>query len=482
MIDKYNISKTSILQKLEIKEFLLNALDVLDVGIHIVDAQGRTIYYSKGLEIIEQQKSDYVLGKHISETYQLDDDSSILLKALKTGQSFINLPYTYKTTYGNTVNIVTNTYPIFINSRIAGAISTIEDVTQVKKLVEEKIKLQKALFSQNLQHNKNTTQYTFKDIIGTSESIVTTVDLAKRIAVNSSSVLIIGETGTGKELFAQGIHNFSTRAKHPFVAVNCSAIPETLLEGILFGTSKGAFTGAEEKPGLFEEAQNGTIFLDELNSMSLMLQSKLLRVLQTNKVRRVGSNSEIPLDVRIISAMNINPQEALNNNQLRSDFYYRIAVVSLFIPPLRQRLEDLPELCNHFIRLNNKRMGKKISGLHEDVVDFFNNYEWPGNIRELEHVIEHSMNVVDCYETTINIHQLPHYIEKQFNIIPTQNPYSTINLKETLLEIEKGIVTQELHRNKGNISKTAGKLGISRQHLQYRMKLLAITIPNLNTD
>ena len=215
------------------------------------------------------------------------------------------------------------------------------------------------------------------------------------LAKSPSPILIYGETGTGKELIVQAIHGASPQRRAPLIAQNCAAIPEALLEGILFGTVKGGFTGAIDRPGLFELANGGVLFLDEINSMSLPLQAKLLRVLQENKVRRVGGQTEIPIDLHLITATNLHPSKLLNSGDLRLDLYYRINVMFLEIPPLRRRREDIPLLVDSFISHYNKVFSKQVVATDKDSMDFFLQYEWPGNIRELKNMIERAMNLVD---------------------------------------------------------------------------------------
>lgn len=476
------MKKTSDLEK-QLKEItqqrnlLLKALDVIEEGIHVIDRSGRTIIYTKGCENIEQSKSDYILGKHISEAYELDDETSVQLRVLRSGITVKNLHTTYITSQGKRADIITNTYPIFENGKIIAAVSVNRDITKVGELAEKLIELQKNLYSgeQKRRKHANGTIFEFDDIIGESDSIKQTIKIAKKFARSLSPVIIQGETGTGKELFAQSIHNYSSRANGPFVAVNCAAIPESLLEGILFGTCKGAFTGAEDKRGLFEEAAEGTLFLDEINSMSMLLQTKLLRVLQNKTVRRVGGNKEIRVNPRIISATNVDPIESIAKNQLRNDLYYRLAVATLIIPPLRNRLNDIPTLARFFIERNSKIMGKNIKTISDDVLEIFSKYNWPGNVRELEHVIEHAINMADSTDTKLSIQHLPPHLREKFtHKHHFYKDYKVNNLQQTLLNIERDIITQEMIHNDYNITKTAKNLGISRQHLQYRLKKLNI--------
>lgn len=476
-MDEVPNSEVQLAEITQQKKLLLKALDVLEEGIHMIDSNGRTILYTRGCEKIEHSRSDYIIGKHISEAYELDDETSVLLKVLKSGITITNHHTSYITSQGKRADIITNTYPIYANGKIIAAVSVNRDITKVGELTEKVIKLQKDLYSgqQKRLKNANGTIFDFDDIIGESDAIKQTIDIAKKFALNLSPVIIQGETGTGKELFAQSVHNFSPRAKGPFVAVNCAAIPESLLEGILFGTRKGAFTGAEDKRGLFEEAAEGTLFLDEINSMSMLLQTKLLRVLQNKTVRRLGGNKETQVNPRIISATNVDPIESIAKNHLRNDLYYRLAVTILVIPPLRDRLDDIPILTKYFIEKNNKMMGKNIQNISEDVLEIFSRYNWPGNVRELEHVIEHAMNIAEICDTNLHTQHLPPHLREKFtHKHHFYKDYKVQNLKQTLFNIERDIITQELFKNDYNITKTAKTLGVSRQHLQYRLKRLNI--------
>jgi len=458
---------------------LARFIDLLDVCIQAVDKNGNTIFYSKGVERLENFTEKDVIGRPISEVYtidgkhKLDEKNSMLLKALSTGQPIKNQHMTFFVSGNKKVDVITSVYPIFAGKEIVGAVAVFRDITQAKQMSEKIIELQKSLYQQ--KNNSNGTQYCFDNITGPGKTMQDTINIAKKVALNFSPILIQGETGTGKELFAQSIHNASPLSKGPFVAVNCAAIPETLLESVLFGTSKGAFTGAIEKPGLFEEAQEGTLFLDEINSMDMHLQTKLLRVLQTKTAMRVGSNKSIPVNARIISAINMDPNEALEKGLLRSDIYYRLSVVSLVIPPLRERTDCLLALTNHFIKQNNRIMGKKVNSLSKEVTSLFEKYNWPGNVRELEHAVEHAMNLAEDQETGIQFHHLPPYLKNKFSDQKSfPKDISVKNLKHTLLKYEKEIIASRLHTNQGNISQTAKELYVSRQYLQYRIKRLKI--------
>ena len=320
-------------------------------------------------------------------------------------------------------------------------------------------------------------------IIGQSEAIKSVIEEAKRATRTASSVLIVGETGTGKELFAQSIHNGSSRSHAPFLAQNCAAIPESLIESVLFGTKKGAFTGALDKPGLFEQADGGTLLLDEINSLPPSLQAKLLRVLQEKRVRRIGGTQDKKVDVRIIATINEDPIEAIQQNRMRKDLFYRLSVVSLFIPPLRDRKGDLILLINKFIDKYNKLFRLNVEKLSSEAEHILLQHDWPGNVRELEHTIEGAMNLI-LDDDVIHVHDLPYRLRKKYynqsevyKQIKAQKleKHQSQSLQEKMNDVEKQYIQYALTENNHNISKTAKFLGMSRQSLQYRLKKHSLT-------
>lgn len=299
------------------------------------------------------------------------------------------------------------------------------------------------------------------------------VEKCREVAKSDSSVMIYGETGTGKELISQSIHGASRRANRTFLAINCAAIPANLLESMLFGTEKGAYTGAERREGLFEQATGGTLLLDEINSMNITLQSKLLRVLQDGVVRRVGGSTEIRVDVRVLSNINMPPYEAIEKNKLRQDLYYRLGVVNITLPPLRARKEDIHLLTSHFIQNLNKRLLKNISDIDAATLELFLAYDWPGNVRELHHAIEHAINVAPSDSSLITPAHIPEHIIATVNGHSPQNGdayASHATLSQILGDVERRVLAKALRENEGNVSKTARTLGVSRQNLQYRLK------------
>lgn len=433
----------------------------LKEGIHIVDSQGKTIYYNHAMENIEGMKKDQVMGKEIHE-YLKDIEHSTILACLKNGETYKDIVQNYSNGAGKIVTSINSTIPVMLKEEVNAVIEIARDMTQIKKLNEAICELE----------NKSKSEkkfYTFKDIIGNSSELNEEILKSKRASISNSSVLIYGETGCGKELFAQSIHYEGVRRDKPFIAINCAAIPSALLEGMLFGTVKGSFTGAENKRGLFEEAHRGTILLDEINSMEPYLQSKLLRVLQDGYIRPLGSNKIIDVDVRIIATINEEADKLIEEGKLRKDFYYRLSVIKINIPPLRERREDIKELCQYFLKYYNRILFKNVSEISEDVMKGFMNYDWPGNVRELKNSIESAMNMVDMGEILTK--------ECFINKISTLRESTTaedytgdLPLDYYLENVEKKIIENELLKSNNNISKTAEGLKISRQSLQYKIK------------
>lgn len=458
---------------------LENIIDSIDEAVIACNQEGRVIVYNRASERLEGRSRHAVLGRLLTDAYLLSEENSLLIRAMKEKRPIIDQYQSYTTSTGTRINIMCSTVPLFDESAgVMGAVSIMKDYSRVEQLSEKIIELQEQL---NRKRGQNRTRlrdtrnvrYTFKDIVGSSSCILRLVSSAKRAAASSSPILIYGETGTGKELLAQSIHHASPRRFGPFIAYNCAAIPENLLEGILFGTVKGAFTGAVDRPGLFEQATGGTLLLDEINSMPLNLQAKLLRVLQEGSVRRVGDTQEITVDVRIISNTSVPPQDAIRQGKMRDDLYYRIGVVCLEIPPLRNRREDIPELVQFFVSNYNQVLNRNIMNVSDQVLQFFTDYHWPGNIRELAHVIESSMNMVSAEDVELKLHHLPQHYLSQAGPASEQagsGELSRLTLERTMERAEATLIRQALDRNKGNVTQTAKELGLLRQSLQYRMR------------
>jgi arginine utilization regulatory protein len=459
------------------EEMLKAILNTIDEGIHVVDADGVTIFYNQVAAAHDNLSVDEVIGRPILEVFpSLNKETSTLLKVIETGQAIVNQQQTYTNLKGERVTTVNTTLPLWINGKLCGAVEIAKDITKVRELSEKLIDLQARFHVKAKEKafiSESQAKYHLHDIITINPHMMRLKETAAKVARTHSPILVTGETGTGKELFVQGIHNSSPRKKGPFIAQNCAALPDTLLEGILFGTVKGSFTGAENRPGLFELANGGTLFLDEINSMPSDLQAKLLRVLQEGMIRRVGGTKMIPVDVRVIAAMNTSPQEALERGELRSDLYYRIQVVHLDVPPLRERKEDIPILIDHFIKKFNFLFSTLVTRVEESVMVKLLAYSWPGNVRELENTIESAMNLVEG--DTLLAEHFPTRIFGNRNFGNMQNvPWEQdqLDLRMILSETENRLILEAMNRTGGNLQQAANLLGIPRQTLQYKLKKL----------
>lgn len=329
--------------------------------------------------------------------------------------------------------------------------------------------------------DNNGTLYTFEDIIGNNINIIETINYSKKIASRNSSVLILGDTGTGKEVFAQSIHNESKFANGPFIALNCAAIPDSLVESTLFGTVEGAFTGAKNTEGLLAQANNGTIFLDEINSMNLDAQAKLLRFLQDKAIRSIGGKTQKKINCRVICAVNRNIEAEIKDKKIREDLYYRLSTITISLPPLVDRIDDIAVLSNFFVRKYNKEFETNIIGIDDALEAKLIRYNWPGNVRELEHLIESAMNMVEHGDVYLSLHHLSPYQQNRISSSKQTNKINNSNndniafsehktLKEILEDVERSVILSRLTKNNGNISQTANDLGVFRQALQYRIK------------
>lgn len=448
-------------------------LDEVNVGIHAVDETGKTIIYNKKMMQMESMDLHDVIDKNLLDVFMFkDDQSSTLVKALQEGKITTNVKQTYFNNKGQEITTINNTIPIYADEKLEGAVEIANDVTKLERLIKGNM-------------NKGATKYTFDKIIGKSPAIMEVIEAAKRATRTSSYVLIVGDTGTGKELFSQSIHNGSARLSGPFISQNCAALPDNLIESLLFGTKRGAFTGAVDTPGLFEQANGGTLLLDEINSLNLNLQAKLLRVLQEKTIRRIGDTKDTPVDVRVIANMNEDPIDAIAHQRLRKDLYYRLGVVTIFVPPLKDRKEDIPLLVENFIEKYNERFQMNVKGLSEEVKWSFLEYDWHGNVRELEHIIEAAMNIM-MDEEFITYSHLPYQYRNKMQLKERMMPLSTVEtflkgnsditvpLKDQMELFEKTYIEHILSKHDFNISRAAKSLGLSRQSLQYRMKKLGI--------
>ena len=453
----------------------------IDDGIFIVNKKGKVVFYNESANNQAGVSVDNAVGKHMLEIFpKLTEDTSTLLRVLKTGEPIIGDILSYYNSNLKRVTILSTTLPVYEDGELIGAVEIAKDMGVYGEFNEKikKIKDNKGIKSENKE-----IKYSIDSIIGNSEPIKEVKNKIKKMANSSAPVMITGETGTGKELVVQSIHNFSDRCDKAFIAQNCAAIPVTLLESILFGTSVGSFTGSKDSAGLFELADGGTLFLDEINSMDLPLQAKLLRVIQDGCVRRIGGKETRIVDVRIITAMNIPPNKALEEGKLREDMFYRLNVLDIDLPPLRERKEDLNILINHFIKTYNKQFHKDIKSINQKAMNFFKDYHWPGNIRELKHSIEHAVFMSEDNE--IKMEDLPENYKgidlKNHKIdIESRDPKKRFlidrPLKEIIDDYEKKVIILALEEKEYCITKAANLLGIPRQTLHYKINKLDITI------
>lgn len=458
------------------KENILEILDYLEEGIHIIDKNGVIIYYNKFAQSLDGIDREKVVGSHLLEIYpSLTEETSTLLMAMRTARPVHRQEQTFLNYKGEKITTINSSMPIKSRGKILGALEISKDITNVREMSERIVELQSKLYKNKKSKAEKKTdeavelaEFTFKDIIAKNKEMEKLKQLAQKAAETDVSVLIAGDTGTGKELFVHSIHNASNRRYEAFITQNCAALPGNLLEGILFGTIKGGFTGAEDRPGLFELADGGTLFLDEINSMPMELQSKLLRVLQDGRIRRVGATKTTDVDVRIIAATNVPPEEAVEKKQLRRDLYYRLNIVSFQIPGLKNRKDDIPLLANYFINKFNKKLDRHIKSIDDEVYNIWNKYPWEGNVRELEHLIEGIMSITD--KETIEVSDLP----PKFKEYDTLRNTSDQSLNEALESLEIQLIKDALKQTDNNITKTAEILRIPRQTLQYRIQKLGI--------
>lgn len=459
-------------------------LDSISDGVVMSDADGRLIVYNHAQEKLEELHGEDIIGKPLWEAYGYDpDNESEHRKVLTSGKAIENRYEAHAINNGIPKYVSYSTYPVIRNGEAIGVFSISKNETKLHSLLEEAIELKRRFLSLDPEHQEpvedagNGTRYNFTNLIGDSEATRQLIKEAQKIAWLDNNVLIVGETGTGKEVFAQSIHNHGKKHKEPFIGINCAAIPENLLEGILFGTVKGAYTGAMDRSGLFEDARGGTLFLDELNSMPVSMQTKLLRVLQERKVNRVGGSEFVPVKCRVVCAMNEDPLKLISEGKLRQDLYYRIGGLSLYISPLRERPEDVRGLTRFFIQKYNHMLNTQVEQLSEVLERAFENYEWPGNVRELEHVIENLMVHNDDQNRVLEGAHLPSYLKASLKIDSKAERPKQVRqegLNDRMDHFEREIILEALSRNGYNISSTSRELGIIRQSLLYKMKRLGI--------
>ena len=476
---KESAKKLALIRDRLDKEDYINIIETLvkmiDEGIYIVDSDGKGLFYNEAMARIEDVNVNDVLGKEFQDAFPgVELKDSTLFRALKKKESSKKSQQSYVNLRGKKVSTNNITIPIFSNGKTVAALEIAKDISKIEELSNTIQDLRQKDRSERSQVEGREVKskmkhYHFSDIIGQNAQFLRTINLAKRAAENSATVFIYGETGTGKELLAQSIHYDGARRDAPFLAQNCAALPETLLEGILFGTAKGGFTGAVDRAGLFEQANGGTLLLDEISAMPYELQSKLLRVLQEEYIRRVGGTEEIPIDVHIIATVNEPPEELMAEGKLRKDLYYRLNVVNINLPPLRERKDDIPLLVDSFLDKHCKRFGKELWMVSDDVIKTLKAYNYPGNIRELENIIMQSVALAgNEHVLTRKLLHMPASIRQIGDIAGQWDGSEPLDIY--LDNIEKELIRRTMIEESGVITRAADKLHIKRQTLQHKLK------------
>jgi transcriptional regulator with PAS, ATPase and Fis domain len=443
-------------------------IDNIIDGVVLVDKDGTIVYLNKAYQDYLGVSIESAIGRNVKDVIE----NTRMHIVVQTGEEEIGYIQKIK---GK--NMVAMRIPIYQGGEIIGAIGQVMfwDIGELKAL-----NLRLSKMEGEIKHYKNELQkirgarYSFNNIIGDSKRIRKAKEFAKQVAASNSTVMIFGESGTGKELFAQAIHNSSMRKYGPFVPVNCASIPKTLFESELFGYAEGAFTGADKKgkPGKFEIADGGTIFLDEVTELSMEAQSKMLRVIQEKEIVRIGSNVIIPLDVRIITASNENIENLVAKGCFRRDLFYRLNVLRIDLPPLREMIEDFPILVTHLLHSLNRKMGTKVKTVDCEVLKIFEQHNWPGNIREMLNVLERGVNV--CMQGVLKKEHLPIYINDSYTLSlqskSDENDISINNLRKLLNQTEKEEISKALQKTGNNKRKSAKLLGIHRSALYQKIE------------
>ena len=512
-------------------DFIRMMYDSFPLGVLITNLEGRVVYCNEAQARIDDMDRSYMINKMENELYGPYLGPGIIRSCQETGQPILGFVCHYRTVKGKIVNGAYWVYPLRKNGEVTGALCLTQMLSTKSPLFAAASDVENTGANNSkgaplaLGGETQEEDSTPVSIVGANLQFRKMLSVAQRTASSPSPVMICAETGCGKEVFVKAIRAAGNRCNGPYQAINCSAIPATLLEGILFGATRGSFTGAVERPGLLEEAHGGIVYLDEVDSMPLELQPKLLRVLQDMRVRRLGSPKERLIDVKVISSIGASPSEVMASGKLRADLFYRLAVISLTIPPLRHRMDDLDDLTSHFMAKYNKILNKQITSMDDSVKKLLCLYHWPGNVRELEHVIAGAINLT-AWEKTLHLHHIPEHHRLALERLQTagsgnyhqdwQQDFSTGNFAGSgfmqpsnrqfeqnyghpfgprsehapaqghmqhpahapgfpqgrglpLAALEAEGISEALRLTKGHVTRAAGILGISRQLLNYKM-------------
>ncbi|MCU5377571.1 sigma-54-dependent Fis family transcriptional regulator [Bacillus cereus] len=447
----------------EIQTLLEAIINSSEEAISVVDEKGRGLVINPAYTKLTGLTEEDIIGK--PATTDIVEGESMHMKVLRTRRAVrgIHMKIGQKKR-----DVIVNVAPVIVDGILKGSVGVIRDVSEIQKLTNELNRARQIIRTLEAK-------YSFDDIVGNSDETTAAIEQAKLGANTPATVLLRGESGTGKELFAHAIHNGSNRKYNKFVRVNCAAISETLLESELFGYEEGAFSGAKRggKRGFFEEANNGSIFLDEIGELSANTQAKLLRVLQEKEIVKVGGTKAIPINVRVIAATHVNLEKGILEGEFREDLYYRLNKIPIQIPSLRQRKGDIPAIADRLIQKINQDYGRNVEGLTDSAISYLQSYEWPGNVRELENILGRAIIFMNYNEIYIDVHHLPplHTEEqtevKQNNLLPELEEKP---LEHLVTEFEGHIIHECLERFDGNKTKTARALGISVRNLYYKLE------------
>ena len=417
----------------------------------MINGQGTVTFINPTGAKILNVKVKEAIGRHIQE---LVDFKPVVLRVLETGQGYTDKEFFIETKRG-VLHFIKTAIPLRgKDGRLEGVVDIFREIKQVRKLVNRMVGA--------------TAMFTFDDIVGESACMIEIKRLAKIAANSMATVLIQGESGTGKEMVAQAIHKASARSEGPFVAINCGALPRDLVESELFGYEDGAFTGARQggRPGKFELAHGGTIFLDEIGEMSLDVQVKILRVLQDKRILRVGGTRYMDVDVRVIAATNRDLLHAVGEGSFRQDLYYRLNVLPILVPPLRERREDVDRLAVYFMEKTCEQLGVPLKRLSADALAVLRRQDWPGNARELENIIERAAHLCEGQEITEQ--HLPMNLSERHGAKPEEN--------RSLRDIERVAIEETLHKTQWNVSRSARLLGVGRNTLYGKIREYQIEV------
>ena len=430
-------------------------LNSISEGVMTIDKDWKILSWNRAAEKITGYHKEEVLGHECMEMFRtaLCRENCPVDRALSCGHPYQDVEVAIRNKRDEVVHLLVNAAPLYDETgHIIGGLESFRDVSQNRWMKAELEQL-----------------FGFNRIVGRSDAMKKVFELLASLVNTDTTVLVQGESGTGKELIARALHFYGPRKDKMFVAVNCSALPESLLESELFGHTKGAFTGAvRNQVGRFELANSGTLFLDEIADISPAIQVKLLRVLEEREFQRIGDSRNVKVDIRLITASNKDLYKKVVAGSFRDDLYYRLSVYPLHLPPLRERIEDIPLLVSHFVRKLNKQMGKTIQGIADRVLEVLEAYPWPGNIRELANAIEHAF--VHCTGTLIHESDLPHNIVNAPPVLASR----TAGTHEKLDSVERELIIRELEATNWKKSSAARRLGMSRATLWRKMEKYGI--------